>query len=352
MNGAAGGGGSGSGGGAGGAGSGSGGSGSGGMGGSGGGGGAGSGGALAVAGAYDVTTQFNLLDALPPDVKEAFSLAIEFADSPGNFLLDMADKLPVIKYVVDALNLFTGIRDKVVMGIDEYINGWSGGMVMTMHNIAQDIEMALRGLKAHNHLVVGTPAGSAVMVQDTLTDLTFTYKGVDYPYAQHAKANANGTVTGLQLMLAAHSYDKGVNIGGVLVDLIDNVALPQLTGVNSLGALLNQLVNCGGVGSWVWSYIANICIGQQCVSQYINANDIAKLCVNTLNGVGNMLENKLASLNAPGMMSVSDATMLLVENKGSTGHADTVMGGQWALSLPIGVGTITLPGQFAGVSAP
>src|SRR5262249_25019002 len=156
----------------------------------------------------------------------------------------------------------TGIRDKVVMGIDEYINGWSGGMVMTMHNIAQDIEMALRGLKAHNHLVVGTHAGSAVMVQDTLTDLTFTYKGVDYPYAQHAKGNANGTVTGLQLMLAAHSYDKGVNIGGVLVDLIDNVALPQLTGVNSLGALLNQLVNCGGVGSWVWSYIANICIGQ------------------------------------------------------------------------------------------
>src|SRR5690242_11887093 len=105
MNGAAGGGGSGSGGGAGGAGSGSGGSGSGGVGGSGGGGGSGSGGALVVAGAYDVTTQFNLLDALPPDVKEAFSLAIEFADSPGNFLLDMADKLPVIKYVVDALNL-------------------------------------------------------------------------------------------------------------------------------------------------------------------------------------------------------------------------------------------------------
>jgi hypothetical protein len=183
-----------------------------------------------VAGAYDVTTQFNLLDALPPDVKEALGMAIEFADSPGNFLLDMADRLPVIKYVVDALNLFTGIRDKVVMAIDEYINGWSGGMVTTMHNLAQDVEMALRGLKAHNHLVVGTPAGGAVTVQDTLSDLTFTYAGVDYPYAQNANATANGTVTGLQLKLGGHAYDHGLRIGAILVDLVDNVALPQLTG--------------------------------------------------------------------------------------------------------------------------
>src|SRR4051794_24405843 len=48
----------------------------------------GSGSLVDVSGGYDVTTQFNLLDALPPDVKEALSLALELADSPGQFLLD------------------------------------------------------------------------------------------------------------------------------------------------------------------------------------------------------------------------------------------------------------------------
>ena len=89
----------------------------------------------------------------------------------------------------------------------------------------------------------------------------------------------------------------------MLVDLIDNVALPQLTGVSSLGALANQLVDCGGVGDWVWSYIGNTCIGNQCIYQYISPNDIAKLCTNALNAAGDAVEGKLSSLTAPGKMA-------------------------------------------------
>ena len=111
----------------------------------------------------------------------------------------------------------------------------------------------------------------------------------------------------------------------MLVDLIDNVALPQLTGVSSLGALANQLVNCGGVGDWVWSYIGNTCIGSQCLYQYISANDIAKLCTNALNAAGDAVEGKLASLTAPGKMGAGDGSCLAVENMGHTGHADTLI---------------------------
>src|SRR5262249_55866175 len=75
------------------------------------GGGGGGSGPFLVAGRYDVTTQYNLLDALPPDVKNILQMALDFADSPGAFLLDQADKLPVIKYVIDAVNLFSGVRD-------------------------------------------------------------------------------------------------------------------------------------------------------------------------------------------------------------------------------------------------
>ena len=204
-------------------------------------GGAGSGTLVAVAGTYDVTTKFDLLDALPPDVKTALDLVLELGDSPGNFLLDMADKLPVIKYVIDAVNLFSGVRDKIVMAIDEYINRWSGGMVTVMHKLSHDLEMALRGLSTHNRLVVGTPdATGKVSVDDTLLDITFTWNGQPYSYAQNAHATFTATATGLQLTLPAHGYDRGLDFGGVLVDLIDNVALPQLTGVNSLGALLTS----------------------------------------------------------------------------------------------------------------
>jgi hypothetical protein len=332
----------------------------GGMSGGGGGGGGGPGGGFGgsaptqIAGGYDVTTQYNLLDALPPDVANILQLALSFADSPGAFLLDQADKLPVIKYVIDAINLFSGVRDQIVSAIDEYINGWSGGMVNTMHNLSQDIEAALRGLKAHNHLVLTAPdAGGNLKVDDTLVDLTFTYQGVDYPYPQAAKSTGvAATFKGLKLDVQQHTYDHGVNIGGLLVDLIDNVALPNLTGVSSLGDLLNQLVDCGGVASWVWSYIANICIGQQCISSYISADDITKLCQNALNAAGQAIEDKIASLDAPGMMSMSEGTALMIDNHNTMNHADTIKSGAWALTLPIGVGNITLPGTFDGVSAP
>ena len=149
-----------------------------GSGGSGGGSGAGNGngngnGALvAVAGTYDITTQFDLLDALPPDVKTALDLVLELGDSPGSFLLDMADKLPVIKYVIDAINLFSGVRDQIVSAIDEYINRWSGGMVTVMHKLSSDLEMALRGLSTHNRLVVGTPDATGKVDRSTTRSST------------------------------------------------------------------------------------------------------------------------------------------------------------------------------------
>ena len=311
--------------------------------------GGGGGGLVAVAGTYDVTTQFNLLDALPPDVKTALDLVLELGDSPGKFLLDMADKLPVIKYVIDAINLFSGIRDKIVMAIDEYINTWSGGMVTVMHNLSAQLEMALRGLSTHNKLVVGTPdAAGKVSIDDTLVDITFHWNGKDYSYAQNAHSTFTATATGLQVMLPAHAYDRGLDFGGVLVDLIDNVALPELTGVSSLGALANQLVNCGGVSTWVWSYIGDTCIGSQCIYDYISANDIAKLCTNALNAAGDAVETKLGSLTAPGMMSAGDGSCLAVENMGHTGNADTLSNGAWALTLPVASANLTLPGTFTG----
>jgi hypothetical protein len=321
----------------------------GGSGGSGGVNGGGGGTLVAIAGTYDVTTKFNLLDALPPDVETALALVLELGDSPGKFLLDMADKLPVIKYVIDAINLFSGIRDKIVMAIDEYINRWSGGMVTVMHNLSAELEMALRGLTAHNRLVVGTPdATGKVTIDDTLVDLTFHWNGHDYAYGQNAHANFTATAAGLKVTLPAHGYDRGLDFGGVLVDLIDNVALPELTGVSSLGALANQLVNCGGVADWVWSYIGNTCIGSQCLYQYISSNDIAKLCTNALNAAGGAVESKLASLTAPGKMAAGDGSCLAVENMGTTGNADTLSSGVWALTLPAGSSNLTLPGTFTG----
>src|SRR5207302_3244663 len=108
-------------------------------------------------------------------------------------VLDMADKIPVIKYVIDAINLFSGVRDKIVHAIDEYINRWSGGLVTTMHRLSSDLEMALRGISTHNRVTLGTPdAAGNVMVDDVLVDLTFHWNGHDYAYAQ----NAHATVTG------------------------------------------------------------------------------------------------------------------------------------------------------------
>ena len=324
----------------------------GGSGGSGGGAGGGGGGLVAVAGTYDVTTQFNLLDALPADVKSALDLVLELADSPGNFLLDMADKLPVIKYVIDAINLFSGVRAQIVMATDEYINRWSGGMVTVMHGLSHDLEMALRGLSTHNRLVVGTPdANGNVAVDDTLVDLSFRWNGHDHRYTQNAHATVMAKVQGLKLILPAHGYDRGLDFGGVLVDLIDNVALPELTGVSSVGALANQLVSCGGVGDWIWSYIGNTCIGTTCIYTYISSSDLAKLCTNALDAAGAAIESRLAALTAPGKMAAGDGSCLAVENQGHTGHADTLSGGAWALTLPAGSAQLTLPGSFSGTVA-
>jgi hypothetical protein len=280
-------------------------------------------------------------------------LALEFTDSPGAFLLDAADQLPVIKYIIDAINLFSGIRDQITMAIDEYINRWSGGMVTVMHGISQDVEMALRGLKSKHSLVLGKPDGSGNMsASDTLTQLVFTYQGTDYFYPQNAHASTAAHLRGLQLSIDAHTYDKGVRFGGMLVDLIDNIALPQLTGVNSIGELLNQLIDCGGVGTAVWSYISSFCIGNTCIYQYISGDDITKLCMEALDAAGRAIENKIASLDAPGNMSMSAGACIALENKGMTGHADTLSKGTWALTAPIGVGTMTLPGDFTGVLGP
>jgi hypothetical protein len=324
--------------------------GAGGSGGGGGSGGAGGGGAIvAIAGTYDVATQYNLLDALPTDVHNALGLVLELADSPGNFLLDMADKLPVIKYIVDAINLFSGVRAKIVSAIDEYVNTWSGGMVTVMHQLSQNLEMALRGLSTHNRLVVGAPdAAGHVTIDDTLLDVSFMWNGRSYAYAQNAHANFSASAQGLKLTLPAHGYDRGLDFGGVLVDLIDNVALPELTGVSSLGAFANQMVDCNGVSDWVWSYIGNTCIGSQCIYNYIQRQDLAKLCVEALDAAGNAVESRLASLTAPGKLAAGDGSCLAVENHGHTGHADSLTNGSWSLTLPAGSANIALPGSFAG----
>ena len=153
---------------------------------------------------------------------------------------------------------------------------------------------------------------------------------------------------GLKVTLPAHGYDRGLDFGGVLVDLIDNVALPQLTGATSIGEFANQLVDCTGVSDWVWSYIGNTCIGSQCIYNYIQPADIAKLCVEALDAAGNAVESKLASLTAPGKMAAGDGSCLAVENMGHTGNADTLSNGAWSLTLPAGSATLTLPGTFTG----
>src|SRR5262249_24515130 len=153
-------------------------------------------------GTYSVATKFDLLDALPADVKAALDLVLEFGDSPGSFLLDVADKIPVIKYVIDAINLFSGVDDKIVMAIYVYINRWSGGMVAVMQNLTGQVEKALRGISTHNRVVVGTPdATGKDSIDDTLLDITFTWNGKPYTYAQNAHGTFTATVTGLQLMM-------------------------------------------------------------------------------------------------------------------------------------------------------
>lgn len=312
---------------------------------------AGLGGPVKVAGTYLVTTQFDLRDALPDEVSTPLNLVLKLAESPGAFMLELAGNIPVVKYVIEAIKLFSGVHEKVVMAIDEYINRWSGGLATTASDLSTEIQAALKGLKAHHRIELGEPdAAGKLTAVDTLLDLTFTYKGKDYAYPHNARATLTGTVAGNKVTLAAHTYDRGVNVGGLLVDLIDNVALPQLTGANSLGALLNQLVTCGGVGSWVWSYIANICIGEHCVYQYMDADDITKLCVNGLDFAGKQIEKRIEELDAPGMMAVSEGSAVLLEQNGATGRADTVKDGEWTLSLPVGVTTIALPGRFSGAS--
>jgi hypothetical protein len=175
--------------------------------------------------------------------------------------------------------------------------------------------------------------------------------GVAHPYPQRAHALAVAHAEGLKLGLPAHEYDRGLMFGAIIVDLLDNVALPELTGVNSLGALANQLVNCGGISTWIWSKIGNVCIGNTCLSKYIGPNDLAKLCVNTLNFAGDLVEQQIAQLSAPGKIAVGDFSCLALENNGKTGHADSLTNGTWSLSLPVVKTAITLPGTFSGTAA-
>jgi hypothetical protein len=311
---------------------------------------------VSIAGTYDVTTQFNLLDALPPAVDTAFSLVIELADSPGKFLLDVADRIPVVKYVIDAINLISGIRDQIIKAIDTYVDRWSGGLVTTLHGISQQLEMALRGLSMHSKLVLGAPDASGnVTVDDTLVDISFKWNGHDHPYPQNAHASSTAHVEGLKLTMAAHGYDRSLDFGAIIVDLVDNVALPELTGANSLGALANQLVNCTSVADSIWGYIGNFCIDpsnpKTCISNYISANDLAKLCVNTLNVAGDLVESQLAQLSSPGKLGAGEFACLAVENNGRTGRADSLTNGTWALSIPVASTAINLPGIFTGAVA-
>ena len=108
-----------------------------------------------------------------PTSKTALELALELGDSPGQFLLDMADKLPVIKYVIEAINLFSGIRDKITMGIDEYIDRWSGGMVTIMHNLSTTSRWRCAdSIEAHRSCSASRMRPAAWPQSDTLVQLS------------------------------------------------------------------------------------------------------------------------------------------------------------------------------------
>src|SRR5262249_41776122 len=147
-----------------------------------------------------------------------------------------------------------------VSAIDDFCNQNTGSMFTAMHGIADSVEMALRSMKAHNHILVGTPAADGtVSVADTLTDISFSYNGVDYPAPQGAVASVSAKALGLQIQLPGHTYNQNVKLGTLMLDLVDNVFLAQLTGVNSIGELLNQLIPCDRIADWVWSLIGNVC---------------------------------------------------------------------------------------------
>ncbi len=308
--------------------------------------------ALDITGTYQVTTSYNLEQALPTDVGNGLNLVLELSANPGAFLLDdVAGQIPVIKYVVDAIDLFSGVRNSIITDINNDLNTWSDGLVSTLMTLSNDITNALMGLKAKNTIVIVAAPGGGYTVTDTLTALTFTYQTDEHDYAQGATATTTATYSGLKLVIAGHTYNQGVRIGTILLDLIDNVALPDLTGVNSLGALMNQLVDCGGLADTIWGDIGGVCLTSDtstCLDSYISANDIAKLCTEALDLAGTLIENKVSALDGPGMMSMSDGNCLALEQKGHTGKADTLMSGTWSLTIPAGVGNITLPGTFVG----
>jgi hypothetical protein len=305
---------------------------------------------MTVAGTYSLYTQYNLLSILPDSVTTTFNKVLEFATNPGKFVMDMAGNLSVIKYVIDVLNIFGGIGTSIENAINSYVESYAIGLPDGMSLVAQSLEDALRGMQAKNRLEVSTPAADGtVQVTDTLYELDFPSSGIEYPTPQNLTSTVQCTMTGFRLSVPAHTYNGSVKIGTLLDSVLDNIVLTQLTGVNSLGALLNQLMSCDDIGYWVWDVIGNICLGDTCIGDDIGPDDISKLCQNALAGIGNLVEDGIKALDSPLPLATGDGSAILGSSSGGA-SANVIRSGTWSLGLPIGSTQITLPGSFVGAT--
>lgn len=299
-------------------------------------------------GVFQVEESFDLTVGLPGTVDFILNMLNGLATNPGAWVVDVAiDALGgdpndcrsgnlVARYLCDW-------RSSISMHLNSFINDLNyPGYVDDILQAGRGIDEILTNVTLEGTLTLGEDMGGGMSIAShriRLMRLIVDEMPVERPINQTAN-NIAVNMSGGQQSVAEHTF--GIPFGEILQRIINDIVLPRVTcpmgsppgcvPARSLSALIQKLVNCDSVASYL--------VGED--SDY--RGYVEDGCRAAVRWAANEAEERLVNLLGYDTLHLSMSGMTIDDNNDLV--ADRVEGtatGRWT-----GVGTLEFPGSFRG----
>ncbi len=317
-------------------------------------------------GGYEVTTELDLAASgmLGDTVGGTLVLLSDFHDDPAGTLIGL-----LILYDVP---IITQIYDLLPGALESELEGWLNDAVFdvifdgvpaleTVVEFIDEVASISRNVDMKTALALEPPgAGGGMEGRHELSSFGFHYRGftatVPVPdfAADLTAADPHGRLMVVdspnpaapQALLEIDQHSFGIPYGEMLFSAISDFLYAPM-GVTSLGGLLNAWIDCAGIASAVGDH----CIWTACVNDFVSESEIASVCTDGLNLIGDLVDDQIRSWRFDLIdFEMGRCEMYDVGYSDANGDftIDALAGGEWVTHVTMNGSSYTLESPFEG----
>jgi hypothetical protein len=297
---------------------------------------------LQATGHYDAVNKFNFTGAIPGQAGQIVTLVVNVFTNPGKIIVDLV-KTGVSQIISPLITnlVFSLFEDQLASLVSNLLLNWEP--LAGFFTIGEDLIQVVNNLELHSDLSL-TEKGAAQVVQGlqawkglrlywrtgcppegdpgfipcaahdfSLEDLNNT----DFPMDLIAGVFTGSVANFDQLVIESHVIE--LNYGKLILFVLNNLILPQVSSYNSLSALLHSLIDCEALGNGFVGDILNV-IG-------VGSGTIVNFCNDAEEWIISPVEGWIAGLATSSRLRLQGKCTLVDENDDL--FVDRLAEGQW-----------------------